>query len=677
MMNTKLFTFSVLAFFLGFVLMNFTGSVPKKTALIIAVGNYPEITGWPTISSLHDTAIVKEALLKQGFLPEDIRVIADQQATKAGIVEALKALADRVNPGDIVCVHFSGHGQQIQDNDPPGVDEMDGYDEAMIPFDACMNYKSDSYKGEKHLRDEELGALLDGIRKKAGPDGNVLVVLDACHSGTGTRGIGKSRGTAVVFKAPDYQPTSVDQDTRGFDECADAKDLSPIVVFSAASANELNYEYEADKLGSFGSLSYAFSVVFSDLKKNTTYRGTFDKIKVEMSAIAPRQTPQVEGDVDRVVLGGRAIEQKPYCMVQKWEDTQNMTLDAGVIMGLTEGSEVGFFPIGTTDPSESKPFATGTISASSIMESVLETSSPIPQNTAKQAWVFLLNQNLGDQRVRVQMGAGITPSVKDKLMASFQQSQLILFTDFLPEILIETEKTRGTNLQVITADDVVLYDQEMDPLKEDFAVSKITQSIKNYAQVKLLKAIKQESSLLDLKFEFIPVTIKPGTPSQVDSVLPLALKTLPTNQVCFNPGDKFKLRIINNGKLLAYYNLLDIQPDNVINCLIPWKDRQGRLAKTPEELKIMPGETFEVPQVFKIAPPYGNELFILVAAETPLNLDFLTTSRGGDFEGTRGPTSPFEKLYRNSFTQTRGVDYDLPASSVNIFSTTFIIAKKD
>ena len=66
-------------------------------------------------------------------------------------------------------------------------DEKDGLDECWIPYDAYRK-ASATYHGEKHLTDDELNVYLNAIRNKIGAKGKLLVAIDACHSGDGTRG---------------------------------------------------------------------------------------------------------------------------------------------------------------------------------------------------------------------------------------------------------------------------------------------------------------------------------------------------------------------------------------------------------------------------------------------------------------------------------------------------------
>ena len=230
----------------------------NKKALIIAIGDYPKETDWSPISSVKDIALISNALAKQGF--GSIDSIKNEQATKAGIIKALEDLAKKANPGDIIVVHISSHGQQIDDNNG---DEMDGYDEAIVAYGAPM-YSDDGYKGENHLRDEELGELLDNIRAKIGPKGDLLVFLDACHSGTGTRGSEKARGGAGPIHVADANKVirNGEDNNNLFESTSQSRGdnlpMSPMVVFSGASAHERNFEYKG-----FGSLS-TFIRVFKD-----------------------------------------------------------------------------------------------------------------------------------------------------------------------------------------------------------------------------------------------------------------------------------------------------------------------------------------------------------------------------------------------------------------------------
>lgn len=159
-------------------------SAQTKRALVIGIGEQVD-KSWAKINGDKDVPLVQQMLQKVGYT--DIRTLVNKQATKAGIVTTFKKLTVQCAVGDIVYVHFSGHGQQVTDvNGDEG--KEDGWDEAWVPYDAYLRYDEKRYKGEKHLIDDELNTLLTAIRNKIGDSGKLLVVVDACHSGDSSRG---------------------------------------------------------------------------------------------------------------------------------------------------------------------------------------------------------------------------------------------------------------------------------------------------------------------------------------------------------------------------------------------------------------------------------------------------------------------------------------------------------
>jgi hypothetical protein len=327
---------------------------PKKIALIVAIADYPKEGGWSDISSDKDVPLIEKSLRSQGF--DDITILRDADATKEGIIAAIEDLTNKASKGDIVVFHYSGHGQQIKDDDND--EKSDGYDEALVAYDAQMRFRKDVYEGENHLRDDDLDKLFFELRKKIGSKGNLLVILDACHSGTGTRGLAKARGTLEKMAPSDYSPETSGEEVGMVDNSNNARgagaDLGSMIILSGASPDELNYETEDDNGNSVGSLSYAFSRAIAKSDKNTTYRAFFDMIKVDMMVLAPNQQPMVEGNVDARLFAGDIVEQKPYFTVEKLLGNNIIEINAGTVFAIFEGSEVTFYPIGTTDPKKGK-----------------------------------------------------------------------------------------------------------------------------------------------------------------------------------------------------------------------------------------------------------------------------------------------------------------------------------
>ena len=168
-----------------YLLLLLSLSVPinaqTKRALVIGLGEQQD-KAWNKINGDKDVPLVQGMLKSAGF--RSVTTLVNRQATKSGIVGAFKRMAASCKQGDVVYIHYSGHGQQMTDVHN---DEKDGLDECWIPYDACRK-ASATYHGEKHLTDDELNVYLNAIRNKIGAKGKLLVVIDACHSGDGTRG---------------------------------------------------------------------------------------------------------------------------------------------------------------------------------------------------------------------------------------------------------------------------------------------------------------------------------------------------------------------------------------------------------------------------------------------------------------------------------------------------------
>lgn len=227
-------------------------------ALIISIGTYPVISGWEKIHAGNDKGLVTELLLNNQYQSSNIKVLSNAQANKKAVTAAFQQCWEQTVYGDFIYLHFSCHGQQMMDDNG---DEEDGLDESLVLYDAGYWYIPGKYEGENHLRDEELGIWINKLRKKAGDKGQVTVVLDACHSGTGNRDNGVNdyiRGTSAIFAPEGYTPKPGMHQELSL-KLKPIKDFSPAFVFSACLANEINYEYYSQTQKQFyGMLTYAF-----------------------------------------------------------------------------------------------------------------------------------------------------------------------------------------------------------------------------------------------------------------------------------------------------------------------------------------------------------------------------------------------------------------------------------
>lgn len=219
-----------------------------KRALVIGLGVQAD-KQWAKINGDKDVVYVRDMLKTAGF--QQVTTLVNQQATKAAVVKAFKRLAGTCNGGDVVYVHYSGHGQQMRDVHG---DEIDGLDECWIPYDAYLK-ACDKDRGEKHLTDDEVNYYLCAIRRRVGEKGKIFVVIDACHSGDATRGLADDevvRGVERIFEAA---KALVTRGKAKPENHPNAKRLPELwVTLSACRSDEMNAEM---KNPAVGKLTYA------------------------------------------------------------------------------------------------------------------------------------------------------------------------------------------------------------------------------------------------------------------------------------------------------------------------------------------------------------------------------------------------------------------------------------
>lgn len=304
-------------------------------ALLLGVGDYAPQTGWADLASANDTAAIQGVLGRWGFEAAHVRVVLD--ATREQLLAALGRLRDEAAPGDHLLVTWSGHGQQLADDDG---DEADGWDEALVPVDAPMRPAA-TYDGARHLRDEDLGEALEVLRQAVGPTGSVAVWIDACHSGTATRGSLPVRGGAPPIGRGG--PPAASSGGSDF-VAAGSGGGAPLVVLSAARADQLARETPGPDGRPLGALTAALVQALGDDRPLTAWSAVYDVVRAEMARTVAGQVPQLEGDRHRAPFGGTQLAPDPYFTVAGVLSDRRVRLDAGTLQGLTVGTTVALGP---------------------------------------------------------------------------------------------------------------------------------------------------------------------------------------------------------------------------------------------------------------------------------------------------------------------------------------------
>ena len=169
-------------------------------AFLNGINNYKHISDLRGCEN--DVEELKELLMEQyGFKSNSIRTRKNERVTKEEINTGWDWLLRGAKPGDRLVFHFSGHGSYTVDTD---ADEKDDRKDELL----CL-YDMDWDDPESYLLDDELWELTQKV-----PEGVLLtVLLDCCHSGTGTKAIVPTGQVRSASFSLEKVPLVIVQDT--------------------------------------------------------------------------------------------------------------------------------------------------------------------------------------------------------------------------------------------------------------------------------------------------------------------------------------------------------------------------------------------------------------------------------------------------------------------------------
>jgi metacaspase-1 len=144
-----------------------------KHALLVGINDYPG-TQNDLQGCVNDITNVYDILVKYfDFASTDVKMLSDTRATRDAILAGLRALVGKGKAGDTLVFHYSGHGSQVRDAE--GDELADVKDEIICPWDF-------DWEGG-YIKDDDFRSIFADLRKGV----HLEVILDSCHSGTGTR----------------------------------------------------------------------------------------------------------------------------------------------------------------------------------------------------------------------------------------------------------------------------------------------------------------------------------------------------------------------------------------------------------------------------------------------------------------------------------------------------------
>ena len=619
---------------------------PHKRALLIGVSKYarggnPSDEWWDLSSDADVTALRALLVDKFAFAESDIITLVSRgDTTRGAILAAFETLIQSTAPGDVVYIHYSGHGTQVLDTSG---DEFDGLDEALVPSDYVSRHDA-----SRSIIDDEIGLFLARLGKRK--PASVFLTFDSCFSGTQTRG-GRMVVRGAAYDGPRPKPRGgVRRDDPTGLDMMDAA-AQGYVAISATRDDQLALQTDDGSGGMLGLLTYALLQRLRDAGPQTSYRDLFEGVLDTMARRNPAQTPQIEGNLDTMLLDGTAAVPQPY--IETRTDGDRLFLDAGSLHGITVDSTFALYPAGTRVFDHAAQLGTAQVTAVHATTATLDVPGDIARYASARA--IETAHKYGDASLRLDVSAldtlprrGALSTRIDELSGRNGLIRIVRDADWDVKVcgdpcageLTAPARPPGPVRLVRHDGSLAAALRDSPALPDDFAAA-----IESEAKWRMVAGLEHADPRINVEVRLVPVEVTRTPDGGVGTVTPRgtvvpSVKGHPTLSI----GDNFVVEVRNVGVLDAYVSVLDLSPDGTIHPVWPEPDaaraRENKLkAESPDHPEKAPWKRvpYPGPYPFEVARPIGNEIIKVIATDVPADFTPLVSPP------QRGPVSRGEE----------------------------------
>jgi hypothetical protein len=305
-----------------------------KHGLLIGISDYRP-SGLADLAGTQNDLLAMETILRDpryGFAG-NLTVLRNQEATHIGIKKAFANLADRVANGDLVYIHYSGHGSYTDNlNNDDGRGEQ--YDQTWISWGA----RSTKVEGINRydILDDELNQWLGILINKIGSSGQLILVSDSCHS-------------ASVYRSQDPPVTRAGRADDRIHPLGKKpfafNDLQNGIMIGAARDRETAAEFTAPDGNRYGLFTWHWARALKQADPDDSWKNLFLTVQQKVNIQRPSQLPQLTGElVAQPVFNGDFIPPPNLVSLEDVsQDGNRAKINAGLLAGVTKGSVFRFY----------------------------------------------------------------------------------------------------------------------------------------------------------------------------------------------------------------------------------------------------------------------------------------------------------------------------------------------
>ncbi|MHC0068440.1 caspase family protein [Nostoc sp. UIC 10890] len=312
----------------------------KIYVLLVGIDNYPD-PKHRLDGCVNDITAITE-YLNERFDPQEYQLhllkLQDEQATREAIINGFRNHLCQAQKDDVVLFYYSGHGSQELAPKEFWHIEPDHLDETLVCYDSRTENGWD-------LADKELAKLIAEVAEK---EPHITIIMDCCHSGSGTKDPmqeAKERRfpadkrerplDSFIFKLEDLEKLTDSGDRDPEKHPTGWKIPKGRHVLLAACRD---YETAKEYPGKFrGYFSYYLLDTLTKTNGKLTYRDLFARTNAIVRSEGREQSPQLEvndpQDGDKFFLDGAIAPVASYFIVNH-DKTSGWVIEGGAVHGV-------------------------------------------------------------------------------------------------------------------------------------------------------------------------------------------------------------------------------------------------------------------------------------------------------------------------------------------------------
>lgn len=312
-------------------------------ALLVGIDNYPD-PNHRLQGCVNDITAIEEYLNERFDKKEyqlHLQTLKDDQATRKAVIDGFRNHLSLAGLDDIVLFYYSGHGSQELAPKEFWQLEPDHFDETLVCYDSRT-------EGGWDLADKELAALIAQVAEK---NAHMTIIMDCCHSGSGTKD--PMQQTKERRLPTDKRERPLDSfifTLDDFNRLLGTREVKPedhptgwnipkgrhVLLAACRDYQTAKEYYGGDKHR--GSFSYFLMDTLSKTNgKKLTYRDLFGRTNALVRSKVADQSPQLEvndpEDDNKFFLDGAIAELEPYFIVKN-DKSYGWVISGGAVHGV-------------------------------------------------------------------------------------------------------------------------------------------------------------------------------------------------------------------------------------------------------------------------------------------------------------------------------------------------------